>query len=80
MLEVSPSLNNLVSTKQLQRIRILAVDDEADSLSLLAFILEQREQRLKLQYKQKKRLQPYLNRPSIFYLAILECLKSMAMN
>ncbi len=36
-----PPLDNLVPTKQLQGIRILAVDDEPDSLSLLAFILEQ---------------------------------------
>ena len=36
----SPS-NNFDSAKQLQGIKILAVDDEADSLYLLAFILEQ---------------------------------------
>ena len=36
-----PSVDNSVPTKQLQGIRILAVDDEVDSLSLLAFILEQ---------------------------------------
>ena len=37
----SPSLNSSVPPKQLQNTKILAVDDEADSLSLLAFILEQ---------------------------------------
>lgn len=36
-----PSVDNPVATKQLQGIRILAVDNEPDSLSLLAFILEQ---------------------------------------
>ena len=37
----SPSLNSPVPPKQLQNTKVLAVDDEADSLSLLAFILEQ---------------------------------------
>ena len=36
----SPALNSSVPPKQLQNIKVLAVDDEIDSLSLLAFILE----------------------------------------
>ena len=36
-----PTQDNLAEAKKLTGIRVLAVDDEADSLSLLAFILEQ---------------------------------------
>ena len=36
-----PTQDNVVQPKKLTGIRVLAVDDEADSLSLLAFILEQ---------------------------------------
>ncbi len=36
-----PPIDHPIQTKQLQGIRVLAVDDEPDSLSLLAFILEQ---------------------------------------
>ena len=41
-------LDNPVPTKQLQGIRILAVDDEPDSLTLLAFILEQQGAKVKI--------------------------------
>ncbi len=36
-----PTQDNVVQPKKLTGVRVLAVDDEADSLSLLAFILEQ---------------------------------------
>ena len=41
MLPGEPVRDNLASAKKLTGIRVLAVDDEADSLSLVAFILEQ---------------------------------------
>ena len=41
MSSASHSLDNVVQPKKLTGIRVLAVDDELDSLSLLAFILEQ---------------------------------------
>ena len=41
MLPGDPVRDNLAEAKKLTGIRVLAVDDEADSLSLLAFILEQ---------------------------------------
>ena len=41
MSSASDSLDNVVRSRKLTGIRVLAVDDELDSLSLLAFILEQ---------------------------------------
>ena len=53
----SSSLKNSRSAKGLQNIQVLAVDDEADSLSMLAFILEQEGAKVTTATSAKKALE-----------------------